>query len=285
MESQKKRTVNTSKIREAVTRLIKETSFKLPADVEDKLREMAQTEDNPLGKRALDVIVENSAIAKDNNLPLCQDCGVVVVFLEIGQDVSLEGDPVEKAINDGVEEAYKKLYLRKSVVADPLNRKNTGTNTPAFIHTEIKEGDRLEICVYLKGGGSENMTFLKMFRPTDSVETIIDYIEDSVVNAGPNPCPPVFLGIGIGGTADVALLNSKKAVLRKIGTPHPDPYYSKLEKTIEKRINKTNVGPLGFGGQSTTGGVFIKEAPCHIASLPVAINMNCHSLRYMVEEI
>jgi fumarate hydratase subunit alpha len=264
--------------------LIHKASFNLPLPVEKCFEEMMEHEESDMAKTALQVLRENSSIAAENNLPLCQDCGIVIVFLEIGQGVTIDGS-ISGAVNQGVEEAYRTFNLRKSVVADPLKRKNTGTNAPAVIHTELTDGDRLTITVYLKGGGSENMSVLKMFRPTDSVEMIIDYIEKAVVNAGPNPCPPLFLGVGIGGTADTAMLNAKKAVLRGPGTRHHDPAYADLEARIEERLNGTGIGPLGFGGRSTVAGVYIREAPTHIAMLPVALNMNCHSLRYGVAEL
>jgi len=263
----------------AVSDLIYKTSFSLPYAVGKRLEEMADNEDTELAKTALRVLVENNSLAAEEGIPLCQDCGIVIVFLEIGQQVVIDGS-IADAVNGGVEEAYRKYHLRKSVVADPLKRNNTGTNAPAVIHTDPVEGDRVGVTVYLKGGGSENMSSLKMFRPTDRDSDIIDYIEKTVVEAGPNPCPPLFLGVGIGGTADTAMLNAKKAVLRGPGTRHPDPEYADLEARIEERLNRTGVGPLGFGGRSTAGGVFIREAPTHIAMLPVALNLNCHSLRY-----
>ena len=277
---QQRRTVSTEDIRKALSGCIHEASFDLIREVEDKFRNMKDEEVSPMAQETLDVLIENSRLAREKEIPLCQDCGVVIIFLEIGQNVNLEGENLYEALNQGVKEEYSEYYLRKSVVEDPLRRKNTGTNTPAFIHTDIVPGDKIKMSVYLKGGGSENMSALRMFRPTDSPELIMDYITETVKNAGPNPCPPIFLGIGIGGTADLALLNSKKAVMRGIGTEHPDPFYRDMEKNILERVNSTGVGPLGFGGNSTAGGVFIKAAPAHIATLPVAINMNCHSLRY-----
>jgi fumarate hydratase subunit alpha len=275
----KTRIVPAYRISNAVVDLIYKASFSLPYPVGKRLEEMMENEDSDLGKTTLRVLIENSSLAEEEGLPLCQDCGIVIVFLEIGQEVLVEGG-ITEAVNNGVAEAYKKFNLRKSVVADPLKRDNTGDNAPAVIHTELVEGDRFTLTVYLKGGGSENMSAIKMFRPTDSREMIINYIEDVVVKAGPNPCPPLFLGIGIGGTADSAMLNAKKAVLRGPGTRHPDPVYADMEERIEERLNATGVGPLGFGGRHTAGGVFILAAPTHIAMLPVALNLNCHSLRY-----
>ena len=275
-----RREIDTSQVGEKIDELIHHCSFHLPKEVSEKYIEMQQKETLPIAKNTMDVIIENSNISKNEVLPLCQDCGVTIVLLEIGQNVSLVGDYIEDVINDAVANSYAKNNLRKSVVSDPLERKNTGTNTPAFIHTEIVPGDAIKITVYLKGGGSENMTSLRMFRPTDSIDIIVDYIEETVINAGPNPCPPLFLGIGIGGTADVATLNAKKAVLRGVNSKHKNEFYDDLEDKIFEKLNKTNVGPLGFGGVSTVGGVYIKEAPTHIATLPVALNLNCHSFRF-----
>jgi len=274
-----KRTINTGLIKEKIAGLIYEASFILPAYVEDKLRQMHQGENAGMAKDTLGILLENAEIAKKEELPLCQDCGIAIIFLEIGQDVDLEGSYINDAVNEGVEEAYSKYYLRKSVAADPLQRTGQAAGGPAVIHTEIVPGDRVKLTVYLKGGGSENMSAVRMFNPTDSVEMIIRFIEETVLKAGPNPCPPLFLGIGIGGTADTAVLNAKKALFR--GTePHPVKFYRELEKTIEERVNRLSVGPLGFGGRYTTAGVYIKEAPAHIATLPVALNLGCHSMRY-----
>lgn len=278
------RVIQSSIIAEIIQKLIHEASFRLPTPVARRIDELLVNEDSDVARSVLEVLQENNRIAAEESLPLCQDCGIVIVFLEIGQQVSIEGNLAE-AVDSGVAKAFDVYSLRKSVVGDPLRRINTGTNTPAVLHTELTEGSRLKITVYLKGGGSENMSSLRMLRPTDSHETIIDYIVGAVTLAGPNPCPPLFLGVGIGGTADAAMLNSKKAVLRGIDTRHPDPFYRDLEERIEKRINETYIGPLGFGGKSTAAGVYILEAPTHIAMLPVALNMNCHSLRYGSAEI
>jgi len=251
----------------------------LPSDVLSKFKKLKENETNSLAIETLSIIEENNEIALKEKIPLCQDCGVVMVFLDIGQDVSIKGDFIEDAVNDAVALAYKENNLRKSVVNDPLRRINSGTNTPIFLHSEITKGDSFKITVYLKGGGSENMTSLKMFRPTDSIDLIMDYIEDTIKYAGPNPCPPLFLGVGIGGTADVALVNAKKALLNGADSKHSDPFYRDIEEKLFLRLNKSNVGPLGFGGKSTVAGVYIKEAPTHIATLPIALNLNCHSFR------
>jgi fumarate hydratase subunit alpha len=274
-----KRTIHTNQIKIAIEELIRNASFITPPEIKNIFADMKQRETHPLASETLNILIENIDIAEKENIPLCQDCGSVIVFLEIGQELEIAGDYLYDAVNAAVADAYNKFYLRKSIVADPLRRINTGTNTPAFIHTDIVPGDRLNINIVLKGGGSENMSALKMFRPTDSVEKIIDFIEETVITAGPNPCPPLFLGVGIGGTADAAMLNAKKALLKNPSEHHPDPFYRDLEITILDRINKTGVGPMGFGGTNSAAGVYIKTAATHIASLPVALNLNCHSLR------
>lgn len=277
------RTIHTDAIRETVDRILYRANFDLPGEVSAVLSEMSRSETGEIARMALSVLGENARIAKEESLPLCQDCGAVIVFLELGQQVFIAGGNLNEEIQSAAADAYKKYYLRKSIVGDPLKRENTGTNTPCFIHTDIVPGDSLGITAYLKGGGSENMTSLKMFRPTASIDEITDFIEHSVIEAGPNPCPPLFLGIGIGGTADTAVLNSKKAVLRGVSSENPDPYYNDLETSIRARLNRTMVGPLGMGGSSTVAKVFIKPEATHIAILPVALNMNCHSLRYAGE--
>ncbi len=274
-----KRIIHTDTIKSEIVKLIRSASFIAPPEIKTAFSRMKAEETNPLAAETLQILIENTEIAEREEIPLCQDCGSTIVFLEIGQELTVEGDLLYDAVNDAVAEAYKKFYLRKSIVADPLRRINTGTNTPAFIHTDIVPGNGLKIDILLKGGGSENMSMLRMFRPTDPVELIIDFIEESVINAGPNPCPPLFLGVGIGGTADAAMLNSKKALLRPTGEKHSDPFYAGLEEKILKKINSTGVGPMGFGGRATAAGVYILTAPTHIASLPVALNMNCHSFR------
>ena len=274
------RIINTTLIRDAIVQLIHEASFQLHPRTRKTFIQMRDAEEPGLARQTLDTLIVNDEIAAATQVPLCQDCGSVVVFLEIGQQVIIEGEQLNDAIQGAVAHAYEKYYLRKSIVADPLQRVNTGTNTPSFIHIDMVPGNRLGITVYLKGGGSENMSSLHMFRPTASEDEIIDYIVQTVRDAGPNPCPPLFLGVGIGGTADVAMLNAKKAVLRKPGSSHPVDYYQKLEEKILRGVNDTGVGPLGFGGRNTAAAVYIKEAATHIATLPVALNLNCHSLRF-----
>jgi len=274
-----KRTIHTDIIKSAIVKLIRSASFIAPPEIKSAFSRMKAEETNPLAAETLQILIENTEIAENEEIPLCQDCGSAIIFLEIGQELSIEGSYIYNAVNEAVAEAYRDFYLRKSIVSDPLRRVNTGTNTPAFIHTDIVPGNGLRIDIMLKGGGSENMSALRMFRPTDSLELIIDYIEEVVIKAGPNPCPPLFLGVGIGGTADAAMLNSKKALLRAADEKHIDPFYAGLEEQILRRINHTGVGPMGFGGKATAAGVYILAAPTHIASLPVALNLNCHSFR------
>ncbi len=276
----KRKEIHSSEIAAVLKELIRQASFELSIDVEERFDAMIQSEESRTGISTLEVLRENSMLARTEKLPLCQDCGAAIIFIELGQDVSITGGLLEEVINDAVADAYREFNLRSSIVSDPLKRINTGTNTPSFIHTDIVPGSTMSLTVYLKGGGSENMTSLKMFRPTDPVEDIIEYIASMIAEAGPNPCPPLFLGVGIGGTADVALVNAKKAVLRGINVAHADPFYSELEIRIREKCNETGVGPLGFGGSNTVAGVYIKEAPTHIATLPVALNLGCHSMRY-----
>lgn len=275
----KMKVVPAKKIQGIVEQLLFNANFQMPPGTVSLFQNMLNVETNELARTSMGILIENAEIAYSETLPLCQDCGMVIVFLEFGYRVTFESD-VSQEIQNAVASVYEKNYLRKSIVRDPLRRTNTDTNTPAIIHTDITDGDECKVTVYLKGGGSENMTTLLMLKPTDTVDSIIGAIETAVIKAGPNPCPPLFLGIGIGGTADVAVLNSKKAVLRGIGSVHPDPFYQELELRIKERLNATNIGPLGFGGKNTIAEVYILPAPAHIASLPIALNMNCHSLRY-----
>ena len=274
-----KRIINTAEIEKAVIEGIKDANFILSDEVLNIFHDMEKRENLPLSKYTINLLQENAKIAKDEMIPLCQDCGTVVIFINIGQDIELKGEFLDDVVNRGVEKAYKELYLRKSMVGDPLRRKNTENNTPAFIHTEIVAGNSLDVTIYIKGGGSENMSSLKMFKPTDTIDDICNYIEEEMKRVGPNPCPPVFLGIGIGGTADVAMINAKKALLRGASTSHSNLFYRELEIKLYNRLNKLNIGALGFGGNNTVAGVYIQEAGTHIATLPVALNFNCHSLR------
>ena len=234
----------------------------------------------PISKEVLEQLIENAEIAKNKEVPICQDTGMVVVFLEVGQNLKIEGD-LKEAVNKGVKKGYEEGYLRKSVVNDPLiERENTGDNTPAVIHTEIVSGSNLKITVAPKGFGSENMSQMKMFNPTAGIEEIKDFIMKVVEEAGPNPCPPIVVGVGIGGTLDKAALLAKKSLLRDIGEYNSDPNYRSLEVEILEEINSTGIGPQGLGGKTTALDVNIEEFPTHIAGLPVVVNINCHVARH-----
>lgn len=264
----------------AVKELCISACYNLPDDVYDALKSAVKTETNDLGKSILEQCITNANIASSEHLPICQDTGVAVFFVTIGNEVYVDGGLITDAINDGTRQGYQEGYLRKSIVNDPLfDRKNTGDNTPAFIHFDIIKGDQLTITILPKGGGCENMSALAMLKPADGKEAIIDLIVNTVKNAGGNPCPPVIIGVGVGGTADKASLLAKKALLRPIGKPNDDKRYADLEKEILSRVNNSGVGPQGLGGSTTALAVNIEYYPCHIASMPVAVNINCHAAR------
>jgi len=275
------REINCQEVREAVARLCKEANFFLGEDVLDALHRAQEEEESSLGKEILDRILENAQVAARERMPLCQDTGLAVVFLEVGQDVHIVGGSLYDAVNEGVRQGYIEGYLRKSVVDRPFSaRVNTGDNAPAIIHTDIVPGDRLKITVCPKGGGSENMSALAMLKPADGREGVINFVVDTVDKAGANPCPPIIVGVGIGGTFEKAALLAKKALLRPVGQSHPDPEVAQLEKDILERVNKLGIGPQGFGGRVTALAVHVEVFPCHIASLPVAVNIQCHSARH-----
>ena len=274
------REIYASEITAAVKRLCQEANYYLPEDVGRALEEAVGAEESPAGKEILRQCLENARIAREEKVPLCQDTGFAVIFLEIGQEVHVAGGDLKEAVNQGVREGYTEGYLRKSIVADPLRRKNTGDNTPAMIHIEIVNGDRLTITVAPKGGGSENMSAVKMLAPADGEAGVKDFVVEWVKKAGANPCPPVVAGVGIGGTFEGVALLAKKALLRPLGSSHPDPFYARLEKELKEKINNLGVGPQGLGGRITCLGVHIETYPCHIASLPVAVNLNCHVARH-----
>jgi len=275
------REIKAEEIAKPVTRLFQEANFYLPEDVVAALKRARETEDSLVGQDVLDRILENKDISAGEQVPLCQDTGSAVVFLELGQDVHVVGGDLYGAVNDGVRSGYEEGYLRKSIVDQPFSaRVNTKDNTPAMIHTDIVPGDKLEITVMPKGGGSENMTRLGMMPPARGRQGVIDFVVNAVEEAGSNPCPPVIIGVGIGGTAETTVTLSKKALLRKIGEPNPDPEYAELEKEILERVNKLGVGPMGYGGRTTALAVNVEVFPCHIASMPVAVNLQCHSARH-----
>lgn len=234
---------------------------------------------------ALQVLIENATIAEKEKVPTCQDTGIAVVFLEIGQDVFLIDGDLKIAIEAGVREAYEEGYFRKSVVKDPLKRENTGTNLPAMIHVDIVPGSQIKIQCLAKGGGSENCSALKMMSPSAGIEGIKDFVLETVHNCGPNGCPPFIVGIGLGGSFDYCALLAKKALFRHFNDRHPDPVYAEMEIELFSKINETDIGPQGYGGQCTTLEVFVETLPCHIASMPVAVNMQCHASRHLTRMI
>ncbi len=240
----------------------------------------AEQEVSPSGKDILKLLLDNARIAKEEKIPICQDTGFTVVFIELGQDVYIDGGNLVEAVNEGVRKGYLEGYLRKSIVGDPLKRENTGDNTPCVIHTTVVPGDKLKITVAPKGGGSENMSALKMLKPADGLPGIKKFIVDTVKAAGPNPCPPLVIGVGIGGTMEKAAIMAKEALLRNVGTANPDKDLAQLEKELLDDINKLGIGPQGLGGKVTALAVHIKTFAAHIASLPVAVNINCHASRH-----
>ena len=273
--------IKTSAITQAVAKLCQEANFTLGEDVLSSLKQALQTEQSPLGREFLNQIIENTRIAKAEKLPLCQDCGTAVVFLEIGQDVHITGGDLEVAVEEGVRRGYYQGHLRKGIVSQPFSeRVNTRDNTPAVIHAEIVPGDRLKITVLPKGGGAENVSRLAMLLPNEGKQGIIELVTKTVEEAGGDSCPPLIIGLGIGGTAEKAMLMAKKALLRKVGEPNPDPEVARLEKEVLIRVNRLGVGPMGFGGSTTALAVHAEVSPTHITSLPVAVNLQCHSARH-----
>ncbi len=275
------REIKANKITEAVEALCQSANLELGEDVLAALRKAEHEEESPLGRETLQQLLENARIASEESLPLCQDCGTAVVFLEIGQDVHIVGGDLNKAISDGVSKGYTKGYLRKSMVRQPFSaRINTKDNTPPVIHTEIVPGDRLKITVMCKGGGAENMSRLGMLTPGAGRQGIIDFVVKAVDEAGGKPCPPVIVGVGIGGTADKVMELAKRALLRKVGEPSLDAENGELERELLKKINDLGIGPGGLGGRITALAVHVETMPAHIASMPVAVNMQCHSARH-----
>ena len=265
---------------EAVKKLCVEAATKLPKDVVAALQKALEAEESPRGKNILRQCLENAKLAVCENDPICQDTGVAVYFVELGSEVTISGGTLIDAINEGTRQGYRDGYLRKSIVADPLfDRKNTGDNTPAIVHIDIVAVEVLGITLLPKGGGSENCSALGMLKPADGPAAVTDFVVDTVVKSGGKPCPPVIVGVGIGGTADRAMLLAKKALLRPVGKSHGDERYAKLEQTILEKINASGIGPQGLGGTVTALAVHIEEYPCHLASLPVAVNCNCHAAR------
>ena len=268
-------------ITEAVADLFVQANYGLTEDVISALKLARQKEESPTGREALDKILENAAIAAEERVPLCQDCGTALVFLELGQDAHITNGDLYKAVNEGVRRAYVDGYLRKSMVDNPFSdRTNTKDNTPAVIHTIIVPGNRLRIIALPKGAGSENMTRLGMLTPASSREGIIDFVVKTVDEAWANPCPPGIIGVGIGGTAEKTLLLAKQALLRKVGEPNPDEETADLERDILDRVNGLGIGPMGYGGRISALAVHIETSPAHIGSMPVAVSLQCHSARH-----
>ena len=273
------RTIDVSQITDLVEQLCMQANYRLPCDVRDAFVRGRAEERSPLGQEIFDEMLRNCDLAANNDLPICQDTGFAVVFAEIGQDVHLTGGPFEDAVNEGVRRGYENGYLRKSIVGDPLRRVNTDDNTPAMLHTRIVPGEQVRIIVAPKGGGSENMSALKMFTPAASKQAIVDWIAETVVKAGSNPCPPVIVGVGLGGTADKACELAKEALLRPAGQPNDDPFYAEMEREIVDKVNASGVGPQGLGGTVTALSCAIAPYPTHIASLSCALSIGCHVTR------
>ncbi|MZQ75549.1 MAG: fumarate hydratase [Peptoclostridium sp.] len=274
------REVDARLITQAVKEMCISANINLQEDVLDSLKGSVETEESPAGKGILEIIVQNANLAREKYVPICQDTGMAVIFIELGQDVHIVGAGLEEAINEGVRQGYSEGYLRKSVVSDPLLRVNSGDNTPAIIYTQIVEGDRVKITVAPKGFGSENMSRVKMLKPSDGIEGVVDFVVETVSIAGPNPCPPIVVGVGIGGTMDKAAYLAKKALLREIGKHSDKEHIRELELELLERINCLGIGPQGLGGRTTALALNIETYPTHIAGLPVAVNINCHASRH-----
>lgn len=280
------RTIEVSQITEAVAKLCVDANYYLAGDIFDALVQGKEKEESPLGKEIFGQLIKNATIAREENRPICQDTGMAVIFMEIGQDVHITGGDLEEAVNAGVAKGYTEGYLRKSVVNDPVfNRVNTKDNTPAILHLSIVPGDKIKIVIAPKGFGSENMGALRMFKPSDGVKAIKQFVVDTVATAGSNPCPPIVIGMGIGGTMEKACQLAKKALTRPVNTQNQHPEYAALEQELLELVNNTGVGPQGLGGRITALAVNIEYFPTHIAGMPVAININCHATRHAEIEL
>ncbi len=272
------RSIDSKVIEDTVARLCIEANLRLPPDVINAIERAEKAEPWDGAKRILSLLGDNVRIASEKTLPVCQDTGMACVFVELGQDVHIEGD-FEQAVNNGVRRGYGEGYLRKSVVCDPLRRVNTGDNTPALVTVKLTRGDKMRITVMPKGFGSENMSALKMLKPADGGEGVRNFVLDTVEKAGANPCPPIIVGVGIGGSFDKAACLAKHALLRPVNEPNPDEYYAALERELLDKINALGIGPQGFGGKTTALAVLIEAMPTHVAGLPVAVNISCHATR------
>ncbi len=279
------RVINTDKIKNCVKELLLKANISIDDKYINYMKNASDVETDTTAKEILEILIENNNYAIEKQVPLCQDTGMAVVFLKIGQDVRLEGDYLYDAVNDGVKQAYEEGYLRKSVVSCPLRRVNTKTNTPAVIHTQIVKGDKIHIAVMPKGFGSENSGDVSMLTPAAGEEGVIDFVCDTVLKAGSNPCPPIVVGVGIGGTMEQAALISKEALLREPFEASKDEYIAELEQKILRKINESNIGPAGLGGKTTALAVYIETYPTHIAGLPVAVSISCHAIRHLERTI
>ena len=275
------RTITVDTITDAIGELCKKAAFYLPDDAWKALEKAHKQETSELGRDIIRKIIENDRIAAKEHIPLCQDTGLAVIFLEVGQEVTITGGDLYDAVHMGVRKAYTENFLRKSVVRDPLfDRTNTGDNTPAIIHADIVPGEKLRIIMAPKGGGSENMSAIKMLPPSAEKKGVVEFVIETVKEAGANPCPPIIVGVGIGGNFEKCAYLAKKALMRTVGSPHPDTDYARLEIELLRQINELNIGPQGFGGIVTALAVHIEKAPCHITGIPTAVNIQCHAARH-----
>ncbi len=278
------KTIHVNEIAEAVKKICMDANYDLGKDVLEAFRTGKEKEESPMGRAILELLEENARIAREEQVPMCQDTGTAVLFVELGQDVHIEGGLLVDAVNEGVRKGYNEGYLRKSM-CDPFTRKNTSDNTPGIIHVEVVRGDKLKIIVAPKGGGSENMSRVIMLKPSDGVEGIKKFVVQRASEMGSNPCPPVIIGVGIGGNFEYSAVLAKKALLRPLGTTNPDPELAKLEDELLEEVNNLGIGPQGFGGRIFCLGVHIIKHPCHIASLPLGVNVNCHASRHKEIEL
>jgi len=275
------RDLDVADVTAAVKKLCMEANYDLPGDVYQALKDGKEAEESPVGKAVFDQLIENADIARTDRVPICQDTGFAVFFVNIGQDVHFTGGTFKDAMDEGVRQGYGDGYLRKSVAEQPAHeRKNTKDNTPAIVHTSIVPGDKVEISMMAKGGGAENMSSLNMLKPSQGWQGMVDAVVATVSKAGSNPCPPIVVGVGIGGTIEMCTLLAKKALLREIGSVHPDARIAGMEKELLEKVNALGIGPQGLGGTQTALAVFIEEMPCHIASMPMAVNIQCHAQRH-----
>ncbi len=274
------KTISFNQIREAIASMCQKANFELSQDVRDALAGGARAETKPLAKNTLLRILQNADVAAAKRVPMCQDTGLVVVFADVGQDVHVQGGLLGDAVNEGVRKGYREGFLRASVSPDPIVRGNTGDNTPAVLHVRLVLGDGLRLSLLAKGGGCENMSAFRMLTPADGVDAVTDFVVETAVLAGPNACPPIIVGVGIGGSFELSAVLAKRALLRRIGDVSPLPHVAELEQRIAQRINASGIGPQGYGGQTTALSVQIEAAPCHIASLPVSVNIECHAHRH-----